>query len=119
MAYVRVLYRDTAVNINLDGMIRTFSDIAKAAAIEHLGMTLLEAHIPAKALSMSSPVVAASKDSALASLRSVGSVELSDDVNRLPLANGAWFLLFIDRSRPGTSGWYKCGWCVLSSPGVI
>lgn len=56
--YVRVVFRNNkkCVNVDIDSRIRTYSDIAEAAAVRHLGMTLLEAHIPAGALDLRGPV---------------------------------------------------------------
>ena len=93
--YARVVYRGTSVNVDFDGKIRTFSDIAKVAAIEHLGMTLVDARVPAGALSLRGPLVAASKDLALAELKPMGGVELSDEIDRARVPLGAWFLLEI------------------------
>lgn len=107
MDFVRVLFRDVSVNINLDGMIHTFSDIAEAAAVKHLGTTLLDARIPASALSLSAPVVAASKNSALTAFRGIEDVELSDAINCSHVTNGAWFLLNIRITRK------RCRWLYL------
>ena len=99
---MRVLYRNASVNIDLDGKMRTFSDVAEAAAVKHLGMTLTEAHVPMGALSLRGPVLAVKKDVAMAAFNLLdGCVEFSDEIDRTRVTNGAWFLLDIDRSSSG------------------
>lgn len=98
--FVRVVYCSSSVNIDLDGRIRTYSDIAEAAAAKHLGRSAA-AEVPASALSLRGPVAVASKDLALAALTSVGGgVELSDEIDCVLVTSGAWFLLTIDLVDP-------------------
>jgi len=102
--YVRIVYRNSSVNIDVDGKIRTYSDIAESAAVKHLGMTLLEAHVPGSALSLRGPVAAASKAVALSALVLVGGLELSDEIDHAQVTAGAWFLLEIDLAFSASSG---------------
>ena len=99
--FVRVVYGGASTDIFIDGRIRTYSGIAEAAAVKHLGMTLLDAHVPASALFLRGPVVAASKLLALGELKNVGGLELSDEIDHARVSNGAWFLLEINGSSVG------------------
>ena len=93
LSYVRVVFAGKSTNIDLDGKIRTNSDIAENAATKHLGMTLLEAEVPTSALSLRGPVFAASKAEALHFLVALtDEAELSD---LIAVSSGAWFLLTI------------------------
>ena len=95
--YARVVYRGTSVNVDFDGKIRTFSDIAKVAAIEH-GMTLVDARVPAGALSLRGPVAYTDdlNDAVLVSLRGLDTLSLGRVIDRARVPRGAWFLLEID-----------------------
>jgi hypothetical protein len=99
--YARVVFHEISSNIDLDGKIRTYSDIAKWAAIEHLGRSAA-ADVPVSALTLHGPVVAVSKESALAILNSVGGVEFSDEIDRSRVTNGVWFLLKVNFASIGT-----------------
>ena len=84
--------------IPLDGKFRTYAGLAETAAIKHLGMTLLEAHVPARALSLRGPVSVSSKAEALSALLALtDDVELSDPI---AVSSGAWFLLTIHTAPP-------------------
>ena len=98
--YVRVVYQSASANVDLDGKIRTYSDIAKAATIEHLGRSAA-AEAPASAFSLRGPVVAASKALALEQLMLLADIELSDEINRDRVTNKSWFRLEIDCSTAG------------------
>ena len=94
--YARVVYRGTSVNVDIDGKIRTFSDIAKVAAIEHLGKSAA-AEVPAGALSLRGPV-AYTEDlngDVLVSLRGLDTLSLGRVIDRARVPGGAWFLLEI------------------------
>jgi hypothetical protein len=99
-SFVRVVYnnRDQAVaEIPLDGKVRTYAGLAETAAIKHLGMSLLEAHVPAGALSLRGPVSASSKTEALSILALTDDVELS---NLIAVSCGDWFFLTICTAPP-------------------
>jgi hypothetical protein len=98
--FVRVVYEGKSTNVDLDGKIRTFSDIAKAAAIEHLG-NRFPSEVTIGALSLHGPIAAVSKESALAELAHAGDVEFSEGVDCVRITNGSWFLLHIDASVAG------------------
>jgi hypothetical protein len=98
--FVRVVYGGKSTNVDLDARIRTFSDIAKAAAIEHLG-NRYPAEVPIGALSLRGPIAAASKDLALAELAHAGDVEFSEGIDCGRVTNGSWFLLQIDAAVAG------------------
>ena len=115
--YVRVVFRNNpkCINVDIDGRIRTYSDIAEAAAVKHLGMTLLEAHIPAGALDLSGPVAFTEdlNESVLASLGGLSTLSLGRAIDRSQVGNGAWFLLEIASAVvSGACGSMSlsCGW---------
>ena len=95
--FVRVLYRNVSTDIFLDGAIRTYSGVAEAAAVKHLGRRGA-AEVPTCALSLRGPVESASKISALAALALVEDIELSALIDRARVTDGAWFLLEIESS---------------------
>jgi hypothetical protein len=99
-AFVRVVYGSKSTNVDLDARIRTFSDIAEAAALKHLG-NRFPAEFPIGALSLRGPIAAASKDSALAALAQAGVVEFSEGIDCDRMTKGSWFLLQTDASVAG------------------
>ena len=102
--YVRVVYGKVSASIDFDRKMRTFSDIAKAAAVEHLGKSAA-AEVPAGALSLRGPVAFTDDltDAVLAALREIGTVSLGRVIDPTRFTSGAWFLLEIDSTR-GVSG---------------
>lgn len=96
VGFVRVLYRNVSTDIFLDGAIRTYSGIAEAAAVKHLGRSAA-AEVPACALSLRGPVESASKVSALAALALAENIDLSVLIDRA-LTDGTWVLLEIASS---------------------
>jgi hypothetical protein len=101
--YVRVVYRAVSACIDLDGKIRTYSDIAEAAAVKHVGKKLAE-DIPMGALALHGPVAFTEdlSEAVLASLRGLGKLSFGRVIDRTLMKNGAWFLLEIGHS---SSGW--------------
>ena len=94
--YVRVVYRGISANINLDGKIRTYSDIAEVAAIKHLGQSTA-ANVPLSALSLRGPV-AFTEDlspTELDSLEGMKVLSLGRVIDAARVKGGAWFLLKI------------------------
>jgi hypothetical protein len=100
--WVRVIHNGCVVVIVLAPMIQTYWDIAKAGTVEHLGMTLLEAHIPSSALSLYGPVAGTDDlhDSVIAALKGLAPLSLARMVDRTNTLNGTWFLLEIQGTAP-------------------
>jgi len=98
--YVRVVCGKVSVSIDLDRKTRTFSDIAEAAAIKHLGKSAA-AEVPAVALSLRGPVAYTDDltDAVLAALREMDTVSLGRVIDPARATGGAWFLLEIDSAR--------------------
>ena len=86
--FVRVVYNESSTNVDLDGKIRTFSDIARVAANDHLGRITSE-NVPMRCLCLRGPVVATSKVQALIDLKLLGDLELSDSIDASRSRNGA------------------------------
>ena len=100
---MRVVYDTVSVDVDLDGRIHTYSGIAEAAAVKHLGMTLTEAHVPMSALSLRGPVAFTEdlSEVVLASLGRQSTLSLGLVIDRTRVENGAWYLLVIDRPPRG------------------
>ena len=99
-SYARVIsncLEHAVAEIPLDGKFRTYAGLAETAAMKHLGMSLLEAHVPVAALSLRGPVSASSKAVALSILSVLTNDAEQSDV--IEVLSGAWFLLTI-RSAP-------------------
>ena len=97
----------SAANVDIDSRIRTYSDIAEVAAVKHLGMTLLEAHIPAGALDLRGPIAFTDdlNEIVLASLGGLSTLSPGRAIDRSQVGNGAWFLLEIASAFvPGAYG---------------
>ena len=89
--YVRVVNNNVSVNIDLDGKMRTYSDIAEAAATKFLGMPLTEAHVPVSALSLQ--VI-------IDTLSAMDTLSSGQKIDKTIATKGAWFLLKIERAGP-------------------
>ena len=102
--YVCVVYNESSTNVDLDGKIRTYSDIAKAAAVDFLGSTLVDAGVSISALIFRGPIAATDGISpkTIEELSEMPVVSLGKRIDALA-SGGAWFLLTIKRaeSAPG------------------
>ena len=100
MDYVRVVYGKVSACIELDGRIRAFSDVAKAAAIEILGR-----HVAIGALSLRGPVACTNDltDAVLGALELMDTLSLASLCDPQRVTGGAWFLLGINLSFTGES----------------
>ena len=106
LPFVRVAFgNSTPANVDLDSKIRTYLDIAEAGLGKVLGKSAA-AEVPIDALSLRGPVVAVSKELALAALKDLGVLDLSEDVNRTIVMDRHWFLLEIN-SAESASGAYE------------
>ena len=117
--YVRVVSGKVSASIDLDRKVRTFSDIAEAAAGKHLGMPLQEARVPLCSLSLRGPVAFTDDltDTVLAALQEMGTVSLGRVIDPTRFTSGAWFLLEIDSAR-GVSGTLDASW-VCACPNLV
>ena len=115
--YARVVFGKVSASIDLYGKIRTYSDIAKAAAIDHLGKSAA-AEIPAGALSLRGPVAFTDDmtDSVFVALRGMGTVSLGQVIDPKRVTGGAWFLLEIDSARDVSGMLVTSGVRACSSP---
>ena len=97
-AYVRVVYDDISVNIDLDGKIRTYSDIAEAAATKFLGKSVA-AEVPVGALSLHGPVAATHDvdQDIINTLSAMATLSSGQWIDKTIATNGDWFLLKIDQ----------------------
>ena len=94
--YVRVVYGDISVTIDLDGRIRIYSDIAEAAASKFLGKSVA-AEVPVGYLSLRGPVAATDSlnQGIIDILSAMDTLQSGRLIDSTIATRGSWFLLTI------------------------
>ena len=101
MDYVRVVCDGKSTNVDLDGKIRTYSDVVKAAATDFFGKRF-PAEVPIGDLSLRGPVAATDDFDAavLTALQQITPLFLGRKIDETRTKGGAWFLLNVERADP-------------------
>ena len=120
--WLRVIHDGCAVSVSLAPTIQTYWDIAEVGAVKHLGMTLLDARIPSRNLSLRGPVAATADmdESVFTALKGLTPLSLARMVDWTNSSNGTWFLLEIENAAPprtAMTGWLcvQAHLCVFAS----